>query len=97
MSIILSEEEYKIFIPRWIKEFTENIKKAWPNTVETQTIIECEVKKALDVSISVMEIYDYFSISYPGIMHQAVSGEDEEDKLLNIFEAVMKTICDDIK
>ncbi len=92
----LNEDEYAKFIASWIDGFTLDLKDAWPNLDTVKTTIEARIKEALSVSMGVMVIYDYFAISYPGILHSANDSEIEQEQIYELFELVMKEIVDEI-
>lgn len=92
--MVISDKEYEMFIPKWIESFSGEIKNCWPNVAATKKAIELNIVKAINVSMGIMEIYDYFSISYPGIMHKVIDCESEQEKIFQIFELTMKEIID---
>ena len=82
---ILDDYQYEIFINKWMDSFSCDIKNSWPNIPETKKVIISGIILALNASLSVMEIYDYFSISYPGIIHKANEVKDEQEKIFSLF------------
>ncbi len=93
----ITDEEQSSFIDNWLIKFPKDIKKSWPNIVDTKCVIESGIIDALNKSLTVMQIYDYFAISHPGIMHLSSEIESEQEKIYELFESIMKDIVIDIE
>ena len=94
--INISDELQAEFIDNWLIKFPNDIMATWPNLDDTRRVIELGIVSALNASLTAMQIYDYFSISYPGIMHQSSCHEMDQEKIYAIFETAMKDIFSEL-
>ncbi len=95
--VVLSDDQYEKFIDHWTYSFADEIALVWPNEIKAREVIVRGIYTALHVSMGVMEIYDYFSISYPGIMHNATSSRINQEKIFSIFADSMREVCEKIE
>ena len=86
----MTSNAHEEFTDCWIKPFTEELKGAWPDEVTAKAIIKKWVLKALEEKRGPMEIADYFHISYPGIIDNAIEADSDKESVSLIFDEVME-------
>ena len=90
--VILSDGDFTAFLEGVIRRTEEGLRLSKGDEGREQSVIETYIVECLTVSMSPVEIWDYFCISYPGIIDQASASESERQRLTDLFEGRMNAI-----
>jgi len=89
--VILDDDAFGAFLAAMLRKTIDGLRAAGDEAAERQ-VIDAYITGCLGVSMSPMEIHDYFSISTPGVVGEVSQSFEKQDALDALFQRRMRAI-----
>ena len=91
---ILDDAAFDAFLDAILRKTVDGLRSARGDEPAERHVIDAYITECLGVSMSPLEIHDYFSISTPGIVGEVSPSKEKQDALNALFEQRMQALTD---
>jgi 3-hydroxyacyl-CoA dehydrogenase len=92
--VILNDDQFEAFLNTVLRKTVNGLRSAGGDKRAEREVIDTYITECLGVSMSPLEIHDYFSISTPGIVGEVASSQEKQDALNALFEQRMQALIE---
>jgi hypothetical protein len=91
--VILDDDAFEAFLDAILRKTVDRLRSVSGNEPAERQVIDAYITECLGVSMSPLEIHDYFSISTPGIVGEVSASKEKQDALNALFEERMQAVA----